>query len=62
MHELLAGLFAVETTHKLARSALPDAPVVPDKHRRARKIRLSIAGVPVRRTRKSTSREAQCAT
>jgi hypothetical protein len=57
MHDLLAAAIALGANRDLARSSLPDAPVVAVKQRGTKRFRFSVAGVLVRRTVASTNRE-----
>ena len=59
MHDLLAA--PVIATHRLARSAMPDAPVVAVKQRKTRSIRLPFARVLARRTGTTADQEELCA-
>jgi hypothetical protein len=61
MHDLLAA--PVMATHTLARSAMPDAPVVPVKRHRSGKHRLlPFVRVLARRTGATAAQEELCAT
>jgi hypothetical protein len=61
MYELGVAL-ALGLTGDLARSAWPDAPVVPDRPRKARRTRRPIVGLVERRTVASINEEDPCGT
>jgi hypothetical protein len=62
MHELSVALAARDLTGDLARSALPDAPVVAERPRKARRWRRPIVGGGERRTVAPINEEVPCGT